>query len=297
MGTYSIVAVDRDAGEIGAAVQTHWFNVGAIVPWVAGGAGAVATQANVDVSYGPRGLDLLRAGRTPEEAVAELVGADPGGSGRQLAIADTDGRVAVHTGEDCIPFAGHEAGEAFSCQANLMASADVWPAMAAAFREASGPLAGRLLAALDAGQAAGGDVRGSQAAALEIAPIGGEPWKRTISLRVEDHPEPLRELRRLTEVHAAYVVAEAADWAIGEGEYDRAARLYEQASAMAPGNHELLFWAGLGAAQAGQHELGAERVRRAIELHPGWAELLGRLPESFFPSVTGVRAALGLPDP
>ena len=296
-GTYSIVAVDREAGQIGVAVQTHWFNVGAIVPWVDGSVGAVATQANVDVSFGPRGLELLRSGRRPEEAVAELIGADPGGSGRQLAIVDASGRVAVHTGDDCIPFAGHEAGEAFSCQANLMASADVWPAMAAAYRYAGGPLAGRLLAALDAGQAAGGDVRGRQAAAIEIAALGAEPWERAISLRVEDHPEPLAELRRLLAVHTAYQVAEAADWAIGEGEHDRAARLYEQASEMAPGNHELLFWAGLGAAQAGQVELGAKRVRGAIDLHPGWAELLGRLPESFFPSVSAVRRSLGIPEP
>jgi uncharacterized Ntn-hydrolase superfamily protein len=295
MGTYSIVAVDRDAGQLGAAVQTHWFGVGALVPWVGAGVGAVATQANVDVSYGPRGLELLAQGRTPEEAVAELVEGDPGGSGRQLAIVDAEGRVAAYTGPDCIPFAGHEPGEAFSCQANLMASEDVWPAMAGAYRDAKGTLAERLLAALDAGQAAGGDVRGSQSAAIEIAPLEGRPWERVLSLRVDDHPEPLRELRRLFELQGAYVVAEAADWALGEEQYDRAAALYEQAMAIAPGNHELLFWAGLGAAQAGRVDEGEERVRQAIELHPGWSELLGRLPASFFPSAVVMREALGMP--
>jgi uncharacterized Ntn-hydrolase superfamily protein len=291
--TYSIVAVDRQAGELGVAVQTHWFGVGALVPWVAPGIGAVATQANIEIAHGPHGLDLLEEGLSPDDAVARIVGSDPGAAGRQVAVADVEGRVAAHTGDECMPFAGHEVGEAFSCQANLMASAEVWPAMAAAYRDAPGPLADRLLAALDAGQAAGGDVRGRQSAALEIAPLEGEAWQRVMSLRVEDHPEPLRELRRLLELKRAYVVAEAADWALGEHEYDRAARLYQEALEMAPDNHELIFWAGLGAAQAGEGDLGVARVREAIARHPGWADLLERLPEPNFPSVTGVRRALG----
>lgn len=291
-GTYSIVAYDQGAGQMGMAVQTHWFNVGAIVPWACAGVGVVATQANVNVAYGPRGLELLRGGADAERAVAELLGEDPGSAGRQLAIVDAAGRAAAYTGPECFSFAGHVIGDGWSCQANLMASDRVWPSMADAYARAEGSLPERLLSALRAGEAAGGDVRGRQSAAIEVVPISGEPWERVVSLRVEDHPDPLDELERLYRLNIAYEVAGKGDWALGEGELQTASRLYAEASALAPDNHELLFWSGLGAAEAGDLDSGVEQVGRAIAMHAGWRDLLERLPESMFPAVARVREAL-----
>jgi uncharacterized Ntn-hydrolase superfamily protein len=195
--TYSIVARDGQTGELGVAVQSHWFSVGPIVPWARPGVGAIATQANVEVSYGPHGLDLLEQGASASEALERLLAEDPGAGTRQVAVLDASGGVSVHTGADCMAAAGHVAGEGVSCQANIMATDTVWEAMLDTFTAASGPLRERLLAALDAAEEAGGDVRGRQSAAILIVPGRGEAWESLVSLRVEDHPEPLHELRRL----------------------------------------------------------------------------------------------------
>jgi uncharacterized Ntn-hydrolase superfamily protein len=190
--------------------------------------------------------------------------------------------------------AGHEVGEGFSAQANLMASPAVWPAMAGAFGSASGPLSRRLLAALEAAEAAGGDVRGRQSAALLVVPAEGEPWRATVELRVEDSDEPLRELNRLLDLHDAYAIADRADALAGEGRHEEAARLYVGAAEAARGNVELSFWAGLGIAAAGDVDAGAARVRAAVEAHAGWRELLARLDPEIAPAVEAVRARLGL---
>jgi uncharacterized Ntn-hydrolase superfamily protein len=282
-GTYSIVARDADTGQLGVAVQSHWFSVGPIVPWAIAGVGAVATQANAEVSYGPRALELLSAGLDPEAALARLRDEDPAQETRQVAVIDAGGRCAVHTGEQTIPFAGHLAGDGVCCQANLMADPGVWPAMLAAYGAASGPLAWRLLAALDAAEAAGGDVRGRQSAAMLVVPAAGEPWEALVSLRVEDHGEPLSELRRLLEVHDAYELAGQADELSGLGRHDDAAELYRRAHTLAPDNHELLFWAGVGAAQRGDWDAALRDVRAAIALRPAWRELLPRLPQAMAP--------------
>jgi uncharacterized Ntn-hydrolase superfamily protein len=292
-GTYSIVARDPDAGELGVAVQSHWFSVGPIVPWAAPGTGAIATQANAEVSYGPRGLELLRDGLGAEDVLAQLVAADPGAAGRQVAIVDARGGVAVHTGLSCIPYAGHVTGDAVSCQANIMSSERVWPAMLAAFTGADGRLSERLLAALDAAELAGGDQRGRQSVAILVVPAQGEWWEAVVSLRVEDHPDPLGELRRLMRLHDAYQLAGQADELVNEGRHDEAATLYQRAGELAPDNHELRFWAGLGAAQAGDIDTGVAHVLAAIEQHPGWRELLKRLPTDVAPSAPAVLAALG----
>jgi uncharacterized Ntn-hydrolase superfamily protein len=196
-GTYSIVARDPATGELGVAVQSHWFGVGAIVPWVMPGVGAVATQSIAEPAYGPRALELLAGGAPPGEALARLLADDDRARYRQVAVIDGRGEVAVHTGEGCIAWAGDQGGREFSAQANMMASAEVWPAMAHAFEAAAGPLTRRLVAALHAAEARGGDVRGRQSAALVVAPPDGEAWRRRVDLRVEDHPEPLAELDRL----------------------------------------------------------------------------------------------------
>ena len=286
--TYSIVARDAATGELGVAVQSHWFSVGPIVPWAEPGVGAVATQANVQPSYGPHALGLMRSGASAGEALERLVAEDSGSAGRQVAVVDAAGRVAVHTGSSAIPFAGHSTADEVSCQANMMASETVWPAMLDTFRQSGESLTRRLLAALDAAEREGGDVRGRQSAAILVVPANGEAWQSVVSLRVEDHPEPLVELRRLVDLHDAYALASEADDCINEGRHDDAARLFERARALAPDNHELLFWAGLGAAHAGDLESGLQDVRAAIELQPGWRELLERLPPEVAPSTRAV---------
>src|SRR5438876_938659 len=205
--TYSIVARDKRTGELGVAVQSHYFQVGPVVPWALAGVGAVATQAHVNISYGPLGLELLQAGYTAQQALKALTAGDPHADLRQCAIVDAAGNVAAHTGAKCIPAAGHRLGDGFSCQANLMERDTVWGAMAAVFESTDAPLADRLMAALDAAEAEGGDIRGRQSAAmLVVSGTGtGKPWKdRVIDLRVEDSPEPLTELGRLLHIRRAY---------------------------------------------------------------------------------------------
>jgi len=202
--TYSIVARDSETGELGVAVQSRAFNTGAVVPWAAPGVGVVATQSYTEVSYGPIGLELLRARKSPEQALAELVAADDDSAYRQVAILDAAGSVAVHVGEACIPAAGFAVGDGFSAQANMVDSERVWQSMAEAFQHSEGPLAERLLAALDAAEAAGGDWRGRQAGGILVVGPEGQPWERDVDLRVDDHADPLGELRRLLRLRRAY---------------------------------------------------------------------------------------------
>jgi len=295
-GTYSIVARDPHTGELGVAVQSHWFAVGPIVPWVRPGVGAVATQSIAEPAYGPRALDGLAAGARARQALDELVRDDDLARFRQVAVVDAHGNVAAHTGEGCIAHAGHHEGHAFSVQANMMASPEVWPAMAHAFEAAAGPLSRRLLAALHAAEAHGGDARGRQSCALLIAPAHGERWQRTVDLRVDDHPEPLAELDRLLDLSDAYALATEGDDLVGQGRHEEAGERYRTASALAPDNHELLFWAGLAAAQAGDLPTALQRVREAIRLQPGWRELLDRLDAEIAPGAAVVLEALQAAD-
>jgi uncharacterized Ntn-hydrolase superfamily protein len=290
--TYSLVAFDPDTGECGVAVQSHWFSVGGLVSWAEPGVGAVATQANVEVAYGPRGLAAMRGGRSAPEALAGLVAEDPQAATRQVAMVDVRGGVAAHTGSACMPFAGQAVGHHHSCQANIMRSETVWGAMSEAYLGASGPMADRLLAALDAGEAAGGDVRGKQSAAIVVVPASGEPWERVVELRVEDHSDPLVELRRLVRLKEAYLLAAAADELSGCGESEAAARLYVEAWELAEDNDELGFWAALSLIQLGQADRGGSLLRATVASHSGWAELLERLSEDDVPSVPEARRHL-----
>jgi uncharacterized Ntn-hydrolase superfamily protein len=292
--TYSIVARDTATGELGVAVQSHWFTVGSVVPWARPGIGAVATQSIAEVRHGPRVLDSLAGGTSAPEALARSLAADPGAATRQVGVVDGHGHTAAHTGSGCIPFAGHVTGDAVSCQANMMATERVWPAMLDAFSGADGPLSARLLAALDAAEAEGGDVRGRQSAAILVVPTAGEPWETTVSLRVEDDPEPLVELRRLLELHAAYELADEADSLVAAGRHEEAARVYRRASEIAPDNVELRFWAGLGMAQGGDLEAGSAFVNEVIAAERRWRELLERLPAELAPSAQSVLARLGI---
>jgi uncharacterized Ntn-hydrolase superfamily protein len=291
-GTYSIVAHCPETGEVGAAVQSHWFSVGSIVCWARAGVGAVCTQSIAEPAYGPRTLDRLAAGEAPEVALHAQLRADEQAPFRQVAAVDADGRTAVHTGARCIAYAGHVHGAGFTTQGNMMASDAVWGAMAEAYEAAGGALGRRLLAGLQAAEGAGGDARGRQSSAIVVAPGTGEPWRLSIDLRVEDHPDPLGELERLLDLKDAYTAATLGDDLTGEGRHEEAAAAYERAAALAPGNHELLFWAGLAAALDGDLATGVARVRRAIDLQPGWRELLDRLEPDVAPSAAAVRAEL-----
>jgi uncharacterized Ntn-hydrolase superfamily protein len=292
-GTYSIVAFDPATGEHGAAVHSHWFSVGSLCIWARPGVGAVATQSVVEPAHGPHGLDRLAAGAAAAEALDALLGADALAAVRQVGIVDAAGRVAVHTGADCIPCAGDAAGEHVSAQANMMARATVPAAMVAGFERAEGDLAERLMAALDAAEGEGGDVRGRQSAALVVVPPQGEPWQARFELRVEDHREPVAEMRRLLRLARAYELAGEADELMASDRAAEAGPLYERAAELAPESDELLFWAGLAQVHAGDAGRGIAAVRRAIELNPGWRTLLERLSPDFAPAGERVRRELG----
>ena len=280
VATYSIVARDPATGRLGVAVQSHWFCVGALVPWAEAGVGAVATQSFVRVDYGPELLADLRAGRAPEEALAARTKADEGRAVRQVGLVDAKGRAASFTGKDCIASAGGRVGEGWAVQANIMADDSVVPAMAAAWEKASGDFPLRLLAALDAAQAAGGDLRGRQSAAMLIVEgkRQAEPWQGVLlDVRVDDHPEPLAELRRLVAVHAAYDAANAGDARLAAGDAAGALALYERAEELMPGNVELTFWRGIGLVQADRRDEGLAVLRRVFARERRWLELVPRL--------------------
>lgn len=290
--TYSLVARDPVSGELGVAVQSHWFSVGSIVSWARAGVGAVATQSVAEPAYGPRLLDRLERGEGAHDALAQELAADELARFRQVAVVDAAGEVAAHTGGGCIVHAGQTEGEGFSAQANMMSSPAVWPAMATAFEAAEGPLGQRLLAALEAAEGGGGDVRGRQSAALLVVPGSGDGWRTAADLRVDDHQDPLGELRRLLTLGDAYALADRADELAAQGEHADAARLYGAAAEAAPGNLELAFWAGLGIAASGDVGAGAERVAVVIAADPRWGELLARLEPEIAPSAPAVREAL-----
>ena len=256
--TYSLVVRDADTGQFGVAVQSHYFSVGSVVPWARPGVGAVATQAMAEITYGPRGLQLMAAGESAATALAALVAEDEGRDTRQVAMVDADGNAAAHTGARCIAEASHIVGDGWTVEANMMRRAGVPEAMADVVAKSEGqPLADRLLAALDVAEAAGGDVRGKQSVAMLIVPAEGEPWARELELRVEDHVDPLGEMRRLVGMHRAYRGGD--DEVMGD-------------------NYELKFWQLIGLAANGQMEDASALLKAACAVDPGWGELLRRLP-------------------
>ncbi|NUO82297.1 DUF1028 domain-containing protein [candidate division KSB1 bacterium] len=279
--TYSIVARDPATGHMGVAVQSHWFSVGSLVTWAEAGVGAIATQSFIDPGYGPLGLDLLRAGKTAQQTLAGLIAADPGEAVRQVAIIDAKGNVAAHTGKKCIPAAGHIVGENFSVQANLMLHDKVWPAMDEAYRNTKGDLVDKMLAALDAAQAVGGDIRGKQSAAILVVSgtNTGRPWvDRVMELRVEDHPEPLKELRRLVHVHRAYQHMNAGDLAVEHNDMDQALAEYGAAQKMMPDNLEMIYWTATSLVNAGRIDESLPLFKKVFAGDANWVELTPRLP-------------------
>lgn len=281
--TYSIVARDPNTGELGVAVQSHWFSVGPIVAWAEAGIGAVATQSFVDPSYGKNGLDMMRAGKSAPDTLKELLGKDEAREVRQVAMIDAQGRVEAWTGKNDIQAAGHIVGKNFSVQANLMLSDKVWPAMASAFENAKGDLADRMLAALDAAQAVGGDIRGKQSAALVV--VTGKPtgqaWKdRTFDLRVDDSSEPLKELRRLVRLQRAYNHMNAGDLAVEKKDNEAALREYGAAEKLVPDNAEMIYWHAVALVNMGRVDESLPLFRRVFAMDRNWITLTPRLPKS-----------------
>jgi uncharacterized Ntn-hydrolase superfamily protein len=281
MHTYSIVARDSLTGEFGVAVQSHWFSVGSRVAWAEAGVGAVATQSFTEVSYGPLGLDLMRAGKTAPQALAALLAADPQREVRQVAMVDAKGNVAAHTGKNCIAAFGDHQGAQYSVQANLMEKDTVWGAMARAYETTQGDLAERLLSALEAAQREGGDIRGKQSAAIIIVPgkSAGRPWaERSMDLRVEDSTEPLVELRRLVGVHRAYERMNAGDDLLAANDLQGAMRAYGDAARMLPDNPEIRYWAAITMITSGQEKDGLAYLKDVFAADPNWVEVTRRLP-------------------
>lgn len=284
VATYSIVARDSVTGEMGVAVQSHWFSVGPLVAWAEAGVGAVATQSFVDPRYGPLGLELMRLGRSAPEALRALVTSDAGEAVRQVAFVDAQGRTAAHTGSRAVAAAGHHVGRGYSVQANMMERASVWPAMAQAFETTQGDLAERLLAALEAAEREGGDIRGRQSAAIVVvrATPTGRSWEdRLFDLRVEDHPTPVAELRRLVTLQRAYRKLNEGDLHVEHGDIPAAMNAYSAAMQIVPDaatNGEAPFWVGVTLASQGREADALPYLRRAYAVHRSWADLLGRLP-------------------
>ena len=281
--TYSIVARDPATGEMGVAVQSHWFSVGSIVTWAEAGVGAVATQSLVDPAYGPRGLDLMRQGVPAPDALKRLVAADAGRNGRQVAMVDATGAVDAYTGAHAIAAAGHHVGAQYSVQANMMGKPSVWPAMAKAFEATRGSLADRLVAALEAAEREGGDIRGRQSAALIVvkATGTGKPWvggDRLFDLRVDDHPQPVGELTRLVRLQNAYTHANRGDELMTEKKVAEALEEYAASATIAPEILELPFWHAVTLASIGKEAEAAPIFRAVFAREPIWADLLERLP-------------------
>lgn len=283
VATYSIVARDPLTGELGVAVQSHWFSVGSVVPWAEAGVGAVATQSFVDPSYGKLGLDLMRAGKSAPDALKSLVAGDEARDVRQVAMIDAKGRVLAHTGAKCIEAAGQTIGENFSVQANLMENDKVWPAMARAFQETKGDLAARMLAALEAAQASGGDIRGKQSAALVV--VTGQPtgraWAdRVFDLRVDDHAEPVKELRRLLTLQRAYNHMNAGDLAVEKKDNEAALREYSAAEKLVPDNLEMAYWHAVALVNMKRIDEALPIFRRVFAADANWRTLTPRLVKS-----------------
>jgi len=281
--TFSIVARDSVTGEMGVAVQSHWFAVGPIVPWAEAGIGAIATQSFADRNYGRLGLELMRAGKSAPETLKALLAGDEAPEIRQVAMIDAEGRVAAHTGRKNIAEAGHTIGRDYSVQANLMLNDKVWPAMAHAFENAKGDLSDRMMAALDAAQDAGGDIRGKQSAALIIvkAKSSGRPWAdRVFDLRVDDSVDPLKELRRLIVLQRAYNHMNAGDLAVEQKDNEAALREYSAASRLVPDNSEMIYWHAVALVTMGRVEDALPLFSKVFALDRNWVTFTRRLPQA-----------------
>lgn len=282
--TFSIVAIDKEAGEMAVAVQSHWFSVGNVVAWAKSGTGVVATQSFVNKSFGIRGLEMIQSGKNAEETLATLLSDDEGREVRQVAIIDANGNVAVHTGNKCVDYAGHIKGLNYSVQANMMLNNTVPAAMSKAFEENSNlPLAERVLEALKAAQAAGGDIRGKQSAAIRVVKTkkSDEPWNDdfVVDLRVDDHENPIQEIERLLKVQRAYEFMNEGDLMVEVHEMEKAMNAYNAAMQMFPENLEMKYWTAITLANNGETIKATKMLQEIYWEDKNWRELTRRLPK------------------
>jgi uncharacterized Ntn-hydrolase superfamily protein len=279
--TYSIVARDAESGRFGVAIQTCWPFVGAGCPWVESGVGAVATQSYTEVAHGPNGLARLRDGEAAPEALTALLASDPDAAIRQVGIVDVSGSAAAHTGERCVQAAGHVTADGVAVQANMMERPTVWPAMLAAYQGAEGDFVDRMLAALRAAEAEGGDIRGRQSAVLLVSGRPGDPpWKRDVDLRVDDHPAPLDELERLVRLQRGYEALDRAEERGRAGDLEGARAASDEATRLAPGDGQVIAWQAVGLAAAGKLEPARALLETATAMNPRWPEFLRRFAAS-----------------
>lgn len=273
--TYSIVARDIRTGDLGVAVQSHYFSVGSVVIWGRSGVGVIATQSMAEISYGPMGLDMMASGKSASETLRSLLQTDPRSDTRQIGMVDFKGNIGVHTGSRCIDYAGHVTGDQFSCQANLMSNDTIWGAMKREFTKREGlPLPERLVATLEAAEAAGGDARGKQSAALLVVSPRSypNPWMgRLMELRVEDHPDPLPELKRLVRIRRAYDWADKGDDLLALGRVEESSKAFRKAEELAPESEEIRYWIGITmmGSKTTQSQ-GLEIVREIFSKNKNW---------------------------
>jgi uncharacterized Ntn-hydrolase superfamily protein len=282
--TYSIVARDPVTGELGVAVQSRYFGAGSGVPWAEPGVGVVATQAFTEERYGPLGLALMRGGLSAPDALRALLAGDEGEPLRQVAMVDGKGVVAAHTGSRCVAAAGHAGSDGVSAQANMMERDTVWDAMVGTYGSAEGSLAERLLAALLAAEREGGDIRGRQSAAVIVVSGSRQdpPWKRTVDVRVDDHPDPVTEIGRLLRLHEAYRLMDMANEAAVKGDLVSAADAMDQAAKLASDNDQVAFRRGGSLMAVGRVEEGRAELQRARAANPRWPIFLRRLAAAGF---------------
>lgn len=289
--TYSIIAIDQKEGLMAVGVQSHWFNVGRIVPWAKAGVGVIATQSFANTKLGYQGLTLLEENMHPEEVLSKLLTEDEGLDYRQFAILDAQERISAFTGEKCIQHASHYIGENYSVQANMMANDKVVPSMSLTFEERQDlPLPERVLEALKSAQSAGGDIRGQQSVALivvQISPNEAEKNKEyEIDLRVEDSQEPLHELERLLKIHRGYELMNQADQALEIEDYTTALYLYNKAEDLMPNNIELQFWKSIAIISSGDEKKGVKSLKKVVKGNVNWQKLFLQLVKEGFLDVS-----------
>jgi uncharacterized Ntn-hydrolase superfamily protein len=290
--TFSIVARDETTGEMAVGVQSHWFSVGTAVPWGEAGVGVVATQAFVNKSYGIKGLELMKAGKTATDALKELLAKDDGKEVRQVAMIDANGNVDSYTGKNCIDYASNIVGKNFSVQSNMMLNNKVCPAMVKAYETSIGkPLAERVLASLNAAQAVGGDIRGKQSAAILVVAgkASDQPWNdKLIDLRVDDNISPLSELDRLLRLYRAYEHMDKGDLATEKNDMKLAMKEYGTAMKLFPKNVEMQYWTAITLANNKKAKEAAAMLQKIYKQDANWRALTKRLPKVNLLHVTEV---------
>ncbi len=283
LSTYSIVARDPENGQIGVAVQSHYFSVGTVSPWAEAGVGAIVTQGLPELTYGQLGLDMMRVGKSASSALRSLLATDSRIDYRQIAMVDRRGSAAAFTGELCIGEAGHKTGENYSCQANMMLNTNVWEAMGRAFEESKEKLPERLIASLEAAEREGGDIRGCQSAALIVVNClsTGRIWEdRLIDIRVDDHIDPVKELKRLLRLKRAYTHNAVGDIFLSNSQLELALKEYEAAESMEPENMELSFWRAVALTNSNRLKEAMPLFEKVFSADPRWMLVIDRLVKS-----------------